>query len=76
MEWSMTMCEFKECDLVAWIGVSCNKYMIEAVEDDGYFFGRNENGENELFFMPFADTRSQLIRVGRLDEKENEDNEV
>lgn len=62
--------EFKECDLVAWIGVSCNRYMIEAVEDDGYFFGRNEDGANELFFMPFEDARHQLIRVGRLNDTE------
>lgn len=67
------MSKFKECDLVAWIGVSCNKYMIEAVEDDGYFFGRNENGENELYFMPFEDARSQLIRIGWADDKEVED---
>ena len=67
------MPEFKEYDLVAWIGVSCNRYVIEAVEDDGYFFGRNENGENELYFMPFEDAKRQLIRIGRLNETENED---
>ena len=67
------MTEFKEGDLVVWIGVSYNKYVIEAVEKDGYFFGRTENGANELFFMPFEDARSQLIRVGRLGEKENDD---
>ena len=67
------MREFKELDLVAWIGVSCNRYMIEAVEDDGYFFGRNENGENELYFMPFEDARRQLILVGRLNDTEKDD---
>lgn len=64
------MSEFKERDLVAWIGVSCNKYMIESVEDNGYFFGIPET---ELYFMPFEDAASQLIRVGRLDEKEKDD---
>ena len=64
------MSEFKERDLVVWIGVSSNKYMIEAVEDDGYFFGIPKN---ELYFMPFEDAASQLIRVGRLDETENDD---